>query len=143
MKATLSVLTYLLLQFYVMECSAQDSLNGVLFSNEAAAIKSTTIDCVNKANGTAKQYLALEVQNNSDSPISVSFKKELWYDGNCISCNSNGQEFSVVKELEPNQTLVADCESDKSLKIFVKMLEIKGVRQLTHFELKDIEIKTN
>ncbi len=143
MKATLSVLIYLLLQFNVVECSAQDNLNGVLFSNEVATIKSASINCTNKAKGTAKQYLGLEIQNNSDSPITVSFKKELWYDGECVSCNSNGDEFSVIKELEPSQTLLADCELDKSLKIFVKMLELKGVRQLTHFELKDIEIKTN
>lgn len=113
----------------------------MIFTSESITIESTLVDCNDIKNGTAKQYQSLEVKNLTASSIQVRFKKQLWYGGKCTSCQSDSEEYVTSVRLEPNGSLKGDCESnDKQLKVFVRMLNLKDVSQLTHFELVDVEI---
>ena len=115
-------------------------INSVTFSNELVDISSNIEDCVNPEKGTAKQYLNLRVSNKTTERLLVTFKKDLWYDGSCISCDSNSDEFVTRIELESSQSISGNCESDKQLRVFVKMLQLSGVRQLSHIEISNLSI---
>lgn len=112
-----------------------------LYSNNSISIESELIDCISTKNGTAKQYQLLQVKNLTDRTVKVTFKKNLWYGGKCTSCNSNSEEYISSVEIEPHGIVSGDCETyDKQLKVFVKMLNLKDVKQLTHFELVDVNV---
>lgn len=113
-----------------------------LFENEDITVTSSILDCVNDANGTAKQYHAVAVINRSDNRYRVSFDLEKWYDGQCATCESHTDENRVQLTLDANSALVGTCIDHSSLLVFKKMLRLEDVRQLTHFELKNIEIET-
>lgn len=114
---------------------------GVQFENVEARISTTLIDCVDKTNGTAKQYVSLKVENKLEESIAVTFKREMWFDGKCLNCSSESPEYISSLSLVANETLTGSCGDTKELLIFSKMLELKGVRQLSHFELKNISIE--
>jgi hypothetical protein len=142
MKTTFTILFTLACSFTSIHTFGQESgITGVLFSNEDVSISTEYLDCVSTQNGTAKQYLNITVQNKKNYPIRVSFKKELWYNGTCINCESNSNEYLTSVEVLPGESISSSCESNKQLKIFFKMLELKNVRQLSHFELKDINVQ--
>jgi hypothetical protein len=141
MKAIIVSVVTLSMLLFETSVFGQSISSGIQFENELVQINTQLIDCVSESNGTAKQYFAIEVVNLSVSPIGVTFKKDLWYDGICVSCDSESEEYISEIELEANATVKGDCESGKNLKVFVKMLELKNVRQLTHFELNNIQIQ--
>lgn len=122
----------------VKNTAAQNDALSINHQNERVSITSNQIDCVDQQNGTAKAYLALSLTNNSDQQISVSFKKNMWYDGSCISCESTSDEYNVSRKVLPNETLVGSCDDNQDLNIFMRMMELEGVRQLTHAELDNI-----
>ncbi len=125
--------------FFNQNCFAQQT--EVLFENEDAVITSTVIDCIDEANGTAKQYVSLAATNKRAYSIEISFKKDLWYGAKCISCNSTSQEYVSVIQLEGNEVEAGQCGDSKKLLLFKKMLKLKDVRELSHFELKNLNTR--
>jgi len=114
-----------------------------LYANNGVQISSQKKDCINTANGTAIQYVMLTVWNKQENSINVSFKKEMWFDNKCSNCTAQSAEHTVTVNLEGNSVLRASCSTEnRNLRIFSKMLELKNVRELTHYELKNIEIET-
>ena len=111
------------------------------FENENAVISTSIIDCVSEKNGTAKQYMSISITNKLEQSINVSFKREMWFAGDCTSCNSNSDEYISTITLDPNQEISGACGEPKDLLIFYKMMKLKGVRQLTHFELRNINVQ--
>ncbi|MBL4669598.1 MAG: hypothetical protein HRT73_08740 [Flavobacteriales bacterium] len=100
-------------------------------------------DCNNSSSGVSKQYLFIDIENNSAIDVIVSFDKEYWYDNVCQTCNSNSREYETKITVPAKSRLNGACDSkNKLLKIFSKMLNISGVRQLTKYELKNIHIES-
>lgn len=112
------------------------------FSENGVNIYVKKSDCVNTKKGTAIEYLLLEIENTNNTPINISFDKEMWFDNKCQTCNSNSDEYKVNLTLEKNLTIKGDCESSNNqLRIFSKMLNLDKVRKLTKYELKNIHIE--
>lgn len=111
-----------------------------MYSESGITIYAELMDCHDDRNGTHKQYYLLTAENKNSNAKTISFEKELWYDGKCLSCETESSEYAVTVKLEPNSTLTGKCTKNGPLRVFVKMLELKGVRKLTHFELKNISI---
>ena len=111
-----------------------------LFDSELASISTEYVECVDEANGTAKAYLLINAVNKSNTVIDISFKKKLWFDGECISCESESDEHLVSFELEPDGIKTGSCLTNSGMRIFVRMLNLSNVRQLTHFEFDNIEV---
>ena len=142
MKATFTIVLAIACSLASLSLFGQESeITGIQFENEEISISTDFLDCVSNSNGTAKQYLNISVENNLNSPVEVSFHKELWYGGACVNCGNLTDEYLVELKLEAGETVSSDCESSKHLKIFFKMLELKNVRQLSHYELKNITVK--
>ena len=134
-------LTILLIVLSTSFGLAQSSFEDeTIFENELASISTQRVECISQRNGTAKVYLLIKATNRSESSISVSFKKNLWFDGKCISCTSQSDEYKVNLELQPNESISGSCDESNGLRIFVEMMDLKDVRKLSHYELENIEV---
>lgn len=134
-------LIILVLKTLVGYSQIENEKNQIYFS-DGVEINIINTDCIDKASGIEKQLLVVELINTNMYAINVSFKKEIWYDNNCQTCNTNSDEYTVNQIIVDNSTVIGGCKSEnKSLNIFVKMLNLDNVRQLTNYELKDIKIE--
>lgn len=132
------VYLFLLISSASFSQSQSEKLN--IYNNEGVEINVSKLDCISKSIGIEKQLFVIELINQNDYPLIISFKKELWYDNNCSNCNSESPEHIVNQKIEANSIVIGDCDN-KTLTIFVKMLNLKDVRQLTNYEFKDIKIE--
>ncbi len=136
----------ILLFFFVFVVSysfGQSTDRSPYYSENGVEVYLNFRDCISPERGTAKQYLFIEINNNSAVDIKISFNKEIWYDSVCQTCNSSSLEYKINLEVPANGKIKGDCDSkSKSLKIFSKMLNLEGVRQLTKYELKNISIES-
>lgn len=122
--------------------SQNELQKNIYFSDEKVTISLFPYDCINTKKGTAIQYFFIEIENKTSEEVSVSFKKELWFNDKCQTCNSNSNEYVVEQIISPHEKIVGDCNSEENdLKIFSKMLNLDKVRKLTKYELKDIKIE--
>lgn len=112
----------------------------VLFEGQGITISAQLVDCEDTHNGTHKQYYLLTTENKNPNAKAISFKKELWYDGKCLSCTSESEEYVARVEVGANSSKSGECRESDQLRVFVKMLNLQGVRQLTHFELTNISV---
>lgn len=134
---------YLLLSIISIECIAQSQTEKTsIYVKDGVEIIISEQDCIDKQKGIEKQLLVIELINQNEYPVLLTFKKELWYDNICNSCNSESHEHIVTQNIDANTNVSGGCSSsNKSLNVFVKMLNLKDVRQLTNYEFKDIKIE--
>lgn len=123
------------------ETKGQDIIRDELYNLNGLSIHSELIHCESITDGTSKEYVILTIENQNDHAIELTFKKEIWYNGTCLSCDSESLEYAFTAQLEANGALKGSCTVNNGLRIFAKMTELKNVRQLTHFELKQISVR--
>lgn len=117
-----------------------DQQTSTIYSSAGVSITSQLEDCHDTKNGTHKQYVLLSISNEKNTAIKISWKRELWHDGKCTTCMADSDEYHTSVEIPANTTLSGECTENNGLRIFVKMLDLKDVRQLTHYELKEITV---
>lgn len=132
---------YLIASLVVLDCFGQFNNEKMsIFNNEGVELNLIKTNCIDKVKGIEKQLLIIDVTNENDYPILLTFKKELWYDNVCTSCNS--LENIETLKIESKSSISGGCYTEqKTLNVFVKMLNLKDVRQLTKYEFKDIRIE--
>ena len=136
------LLTFLFLLASIVSFSQTKNQNSSYFSSEGIEINISKNNCIKPEKGTEIQYLFIEVINNNDYDVDVSFDKEVWYDDKCQTCNSNTKEYHSSILIKASQRVSANCEdNNKELSIFSKMLNLSKVRKLTKYELKNITIE--
>ncbi len=115
----------------------------VYFKNSELLITKQTESCNNSANGTYREYIFLKLENLTDKKMEVSFKKELWYNEQCTTCEKNNDEYLMKIVLNPKESISGNCDlRQRALSVFSKMLDKSSNSSLTKFELKNIQIKT-
>lgn len=129
---------------YSLNILSQNTItDSEYYSDKDISISLRPQNCIDKKRGTAKQYYFIEIVNKSNKELNVSFKKELWFDGVCQTCNINSEEYYSSIILSANETVSGSCENmDKKLRIFSKMLNLDKVRKLTKYELKNIKVES-
>jgi len=116
-----------------------EKMNDVI-AKDGISVSSGLQNCDDVKNGISKEYVLLDVHNENSFPVELSFKKNLWFDGKCNSCASNGSELIVSITLEANEEAQGTCDNKDGLRIFSKMLNLDKVRKLTNYELVDITV---
>jgi len=141
MKTTVTVFISLCLTVLSVSVFGQNSAlqPQLLHTENGVRIFSELQDCVDRSKGTAVQYIMLQVVNENPTQTRVSFDKELWHAGKCTTCNSSGTEHHVEVIVPANGELIGNCNKEqRGLMIYLRMLELKNVRSLTNYELKNI-----
>ena len=121
---------------------SQGSWANYYRSNELEINYHAGIECHDLTNGIHKKIVVLQFVNLTNQNLSISFNKQMWYNGRCIGCDNPAEQHFTVT-LDPQQSLVGSCEDKqtKSLYIVDKMLN-GGNSMLTKFELANIHIAT-
>ena len=138
MKKLLHFLGMFLFLSMTYSFSFIQNTSKIYFENKEIIIEAQELSCEKPSDDIQNQYIVLKISNKTDQTLEVSFKKELWYNNVCSSCNDNN-EFSTNVVLQPKSFLSADCNSkNKDLKIFKSNPHAKKV--LSKFELKEIQV---
>lgn len=113
------------------------------YSSREVEINYKSEDCHDVANGVHKKIVILQFVNLSNKKLSVSFNKQMWYNGKCTGCDHPPEQHFIVT-LSPQQTLTGSCadKQDKSLYVVDRMLNRAGTTALTKFELSNIQVST-
>jgi len=133
------LLLFTLLVSAFIESKAQGWTN--YYSSREVDINYQSEDCHDIANGVHKKIVLLQFVNLTNKKLSVSFNKQMWYNGKCTGCdNPPEQHFTVI--LNPQQTLTGSCadKRNKSLYVVDRMLNRTNTTALTKFELSNIQI---
>lgn len=134
----------ILLSFFVlfsfMVCAQQQNSKKLYSSYDGVEIYISTKNCINKQQGIEKQIIVMELLNTNSFPVNFYIEKNLWFDNKCSNCNT--KESQINYTIESNSSIEGGCETkNKSLNIFVKMLNLDNVRQLTKYELKNSKVE--
>ena len=92
------------------------------------------------------EFLIVKISNLTNSELILEWKEELWYDDNCINCESVSNEFNKTVTIQKNTTIEGDCLTPNALRIFSKFTEdltdmpgIDKIIILTDFQLKNLK----
>lgn len=99
-------------------------------------------ECINKQEGTEKEYVLFKLINTTDVNMIVEWERRFWYDGKCKNCDSQSPEYHSKLELKAGETLEGCCDlqSKRDLKICSRVLNFKDVPILTKFELENLSV---
>ena len=97
-----------------------------------------TTDCDDAKNGLYQNFVILKVVNTTNFDVNVSFKKEVWYNNECRTCNDDSKELITKLTLSPNSEKTGDCKGE--LSIFSEFKDKPDVSKLSKFELVDIKV---
>lgn len=115
------------------------SLNGVTVQYKHA-------DCSSEKNGVYKENVLLRFSNENEEAVSLEWDHEIWYDGNCRTCDVGDEEYHHQLELEGGEVQEGDCEAGTSQKfqIFARFLKSgNGLpdTELTGLRLADLQVR--
>ena len=97
-----------------------------------------------------QEFVLIKIENLTSNTILLQWDSNIWYDESCINCEQANPEFRKEIVVKAKSTVIGDCNTNNSLKIFSKFtdkiedLPIIGVEKiavLTKFELKNITVK--
>ena len=127
------------------QSTAQISENWQLFKETPELkIESQKAVCTRPDEGTNIEYLYLKLTNKTSQTLQVKFKKEMWFDNECLSCSSESDEYNVIFNLKPNQRIFPICKDAGDfnvLRVFSSMPDGFTKRTLTKFNISNLEIK--
>lgn len=96
-------------------------------------------------NGYDEDRVVLTFENKSADTLTVSWNLNLWFDGECLTCSHETDEYKMMIELQPYETLSGSCDQvpDKSLQFFAGFNDSNTTieTRLTKFELEQLTIQ--
>ena len=98
-------------------------------------------DCPRNA-GYDRRNVILKFHNTEEHNCSISYHMDLYYSGQCQTCDDVDEEYSVTISVAPDQILQGDCDiSQAGLTLFAGWSE-KGVKDVhfSGFELTDLTV---
>lgn len=110
---------------------------------ESVEIQTLTTLCDRPDQGTSNEYKYIKLINKSDRHVSVSFEKEIWYNGDCFTCERKSDEYTVSFVLNPGQEIAGNCRpegQESALRIFSRMPSGFTKSVLTGFKLNNINV---
>lgn len=91
------------------------------------------------------EYVILKIENKNAYGVKLSWKLDIWYNGNCRTCDKpapTGYEFTL--NLKPGEIISGDINKDDlMLKIWSKTIKPARDGELTRFEFTNLQISKN
>jgi hypothetical protein len=104
------------------------------------------VECNVPADGLYADYVFLQFENKTNKTIEVSWEPELYYDGNCATCDLTGLEKRHTIKLNSGEKITSNCDYTddlaRKLQFFIKWNMVNNKRTLSSFAIQNIEIKT-
>jgi hypothetical protein len=115
------------------------------FENDTVKIEYTYQNC-EYTEQFNNEFLIVKISNLTNNELIIEWKEELWYDDDCINCESGSDEFNKTVTIPENTTIEGDCLTPNALRIFSKFTEyltdmpgINKITILTDFQLENLK----
>lgn len=130
--------------FFMQGLKAQDNQIKIDGNEEWKIVKSTPevkifskeISCMDSINGFNMKKVLFKVENLTSNTINLDWDKKLYYDNECLNCQTIKEEYHVNLILAPNQKIESECSSNDELNIFIQMIG-RNSEKLTGFEIRN------
>jgi len=117
------------------------------FENDSIKIEFTYQNCeyIEQFNS---EYVIFRITNHTNNNLTIQWEGQLWYDENCINCETNNSENRRQIIILATTSSEGKCNINNDLRIFSKftskledMPGINKINALTKFELTNLKIK--
>ena len=127
-------------------CASNPADWETYFENDSVKIEFTYQNCeyIEQFNS---EFVIFKITNHTSKNLAVEWKEKLWYDENCINCETNNAENR--KRIIVLATTISEgkCNVNNDLRIFSKftsklkdMPGVNKINALTKFELTNLKI---
>jgi len=96
------------------------------------------------------EFVIFKISNYTNQILTIEWEEQLWYDENCINCETDNNESRKQNTIPATTTLEGKCNENNTLRVFSKFTEkledMNGVNKivaLSKFELKNLTITYN
>ncbi|MDT8309131.1 MAG: hypothetical protein RQ866_06340 [Bacteroidales bacterium] len=117
------------------EWVTDNTVDGIEFSSKK-------VHCTFENSEEVHEYVLHTVTNNNSYPVSVEWKKDIWYNDVCRTCNldaPSGYEFLLT--LQAGEKISGSCNDEGyMLKTFSQRINPKSDNKLTRYEFNDIKV---
>tara|TARA_B110000003_G_scaffold266224_1_gene292917 strand:- start:728 stop:1174 length:447 start_codon:yes stop_codon:yes gene_type:complete len=94
------------------------------------------------------EFVIFKISNLTNNTLSLEWNEQLWYDGNCVNCETDSEENRKQITILPTSITKGICNMNNPLRIFSKFTEkledmpgVNKINALTKFELINLKIK--
>ena len=94
------------------------------------------------------EYVIFKITNYTNKNLTIQWEDQLWYDENCINCETNNAENRKQITILASSSSEGRCNINNNLRIFSKftskledMPGVNKINALTKFELTKLKIK--
>ena len=94
------------------------------------------------------EYVIFKITNYTNKNLTIQWEDQLWYDENCINCETNNAENRKQITILASSSSEGKCNINNNLRIFSKftskledMPGVNKINALTKFELTNLKIK--
>ena len=117
------------------------------FENDTVKIEFTYQNCEYTEQFNS-EFVIFKISNLTNTLLTLEWEEQLWYDENCINCETDNNESRKQITIPANSTLEGRCNENNSLRIFSKftldldkMPGVNKINALTKFELTNLTIQ--
>ena len=117
------------------------------FENDTVKIEFTYQNCEYTEQFNS-EFVIFKISNLTNTLLTLEWNAQLWYDGNCINCETDNYETRKQITIGATSDSEGKCNINSSLRIFSKFTEkledmpgINKINALTKFELTNLKIK--
>tara|TARA_B100000795_G_scaffold26201_1_gene17404 strand:+ start:179 stop:625 length:447 start_codon:yes stop_codon:yes gene_type:complete len=127
--------------------ASNPSVWEIYFENDSIKIEFAYQDCeyIEQFNS---EFVIFKTSNFTNQILTLKWEEQLWYDENCINCETDNNESRKQITIPANSTREGKCNENNSLRIFSKftldldkMPGVNRINALTKFELTNLKIK--
>tara|TARA_B110000879_G_scaffold116529_1_gene154987 strand:- start:1314 stop:1760 length:447 start_codon:yes stop_codon:yes gene_type:complete len=94
------------------------------------------------------EFVIFKITNYTNKNLTIQWEDQLWYDENCINCETNNAENRKQITILASSSSEGKCNINNNLRIFSKftskledMPGVNKINALTKFELTNLKIK--
>lgn len=143
-----NLLVILSFMFISFNATGIESKWQILHQNDEVIIETKNYNC-DFSDAYDQEFIFLKITNLTESSLTLKYSLKLWYDNECINCDSNKPEYEKLFKLNPKETITSNCyERLNQSKIFVKfsmplekMPGVNKIVKLTNFEINNIRVE--
>ena len=148
MKRFLPAITIAFITLISTTLSASNSADWeTYFENDTVKIEFTYQNCEYTEQFNS-EFVIFKISNHTNQNLTIQWEAQLWYDENCINCETDNNESRKQITIPATTTLEGKCNENNSLRIFSKftldldkMPGVNKINALTKFELTNLKIK--
>ena len=123
--------------------SAQKSISTnvstpkVIYNEGGVIISTKEVNCINKSKNESINNLVLIIENQNDKPVNLKIKHQLYYDGQCVTCDNEEYNFKYQIDAKGKAEGACDAGANPEFVIFHHMNNghIKQILTDTQFQV--------